>query len=214
MSTFHMPSLHGGHSGAGAIILAHVSTTTSTEETITIPVDDRVSGYLALLIQYSYQSGSPPTLVTPTGFTSIHDVAGSTSRGEICMKLLDGTETVLTGMTGATADNKHLFIFESTGGAITTLSSHDLAQQETSGTPNEQTPDPSAETDPCIVYGATHASSTGEFTVASPAFDGTTSISKGQAGYKIYNTGHAGHAIDADDNGNRNILMSGYIKTV
>ena len=202
----------GVASRGGGLILTRVSTTASTGSTITIPVDSRVSGHLAVLYQYSRKSGSAPSAITPSGFTNIITSTGSTSRGLCGMKILDGTETSLSGMS-ASADAKHLFIYS---GGFASVAAFDAAAQETSGNPASQTVNATTSdgTKPVLIVGAAHATNGANFTIYSPSADQSSSTGEGTAAVKAYQIGDVlfDHVIDMGDNGSRNHLMSCYLE--
>jgi hypothetical protein len=138
-----------------------VSATTSTTSTIAWPAD-RAAGDLAILVQGAGALNTPPTAVTPTGFTNIANTGASASAANRTMvdyKILTGSESGnITGMNGST-NRKNLFIYRPNS-AITTLTISTVNQQTTTGTPTNQTLSMSGLTGPYIGIAAYMSSGT------------------------------------------------------
>jgi len=90
---------------------------TSNTSTITVPSGVQASDFM-VLFDIAFGATSP-ALVTPSGFTAIKDSTGSNGRIAISRKqVLNSADagTTLTGMNGATSNNKILLVFRGTSG--------------------------------------------------------------------------------------------------
>lgn len=89
----------------------------SNTSTITVPSGVEAGDFMVLFD--TAFSGSSPTLVTPSGFTAVVSNTGSNGRIATSYKqVLSSADagTTLTGMDGATSDNKILLVFRGTNG--------------------------------------------------------------------------------------------------
>jgi len=130
----------------------------------------------------------------------------------ISSKILTGSEGSVTGMNGATENDKIGLVFRPSI-AISTVTAHSINGQVGSADPTAQVVDPSAETTAVIIVGvAAHRSATLSFSTFSPAADATVLNSDSDiiAGYKIYNSSPASTTIDMNDLGSFNWLGSLY----
>jgi len=166
----------------------------------TIPVAQRVSGYICVCL-----AGGASTPGTPTGFTSLASNSGGANGARLSYKVLDGTETTISP---SSASYTVLAIFQpSSAPSVSTGAAFN--SQGTSGDPSSQSVPASGYGTPSIVLGAACSNNavTG-FSTASPAFAGEIDGDRVRLGYKIYNSGPADHSIDMNDFGT-NVLMSG-----
>lgn len=192
------------------------SKSTSTGATITLPAS--VDGKLLVLMQYGRDNASPPSDVTPSGWTDVGaavNIAGNRVRMSCKYRIattMDSSATV-TGIDGGT-DGKILFVFSSDG-TITGVSPQDLAGEITNGDPAQQTINASAGAEPLIAlagYGVTH-----NFTIASDTFSpsasqATSSGIRHKAACKIYNSSAMDTTVDLPDIRNDNALHSFYLE--
>lgn len=174
------------------------------------------AGDLLVYVDFAVDNdNTPPTTVTPSGFTiEISDTNSSDPSAQANVSVLKaaGSEGALTGMNGSLNHKVGLVFRPST--SFTTIVSNDEATQLFNLNPSAQTCDPSAETTAVILLGIAGCdASTAAFSTASPAFDGTvlTGDSDLIVGYKIYNTSPASHSIDMADLGDKNWLASLYL---
>jgi hypothetical protein len=190
---------------------------TSTASTITFP-GGIIAGDLIVLLDVASTAGSPPSAVTPSGFTQIgSSITGTSTRQTLWLKLAAGTETGnLTGMNGTT-NRKAMYVFRGNV-AATAVNSGSVGGQMTAGNPTAQNVTASSGTPPLVVIGAYSvfgSSATVNPRTMSPAKDGE--IEAGGAGadawlaYKIYNSSPSDVSVDMDDEFSDNGLQSCYI---
>ncbi len=88
------------------------------------------------------QSGTstPPTAVTPTGFTRFHNqtIGGQLGRGCISAKILDGTEGTVNGMTAAEGSRKAIAVWHPSV-PIAGFTANAMSNEGTTGNPAAQT---------------------------------------------------------------------------
>lgn len=191
----------------------------TTTATITLPADIQ-SGDLIALYDFSdgALNGVAPSLVTPTGFTSVGSTTGNLRRSAISYKVAAGTEggTSITGMGGADNDQIKIVLVFRGSSVITAASSFDYAGQHTSGTPTTQTVDANAGTPPLIIlaaYGDVGGSGVVNVRGFSTTKDGeVASGTKVYFAWKAYITSPASTAITMNDEGNDNVMNSCYIQ--
>jgi hypothetical protein len=189
--------------------------TTSIASTITAPATIN-AGDLLVLVDRGMSDPGPPANVTPSGFTSIQTLAGSTySRYNISYKIAVGNEdsSTITGINGSLANLKTLFRFVPSN-AIITVTIGSLNHEVTDGNPVSQSCLASAGSVPLIVFGiyATTGNIDNATKVFNPAQD--TEVQNGVyllSRYKIYNTAPQNTTIDIDDQGSENMLTSFYL---
>lgn len=107
----------GGATGPGAPTFVG-SSTSADDPNISMP-GGIASGDLGIFIDIGNQFGSPPTDTLPSGWTRIGSTLTDTGGGygvgqrlNMAYKVLDGTETTLTGITGdAFGSGKHVLVF-------------------------------------------------------------------------------------------------------
>lgn len=199
---------------AGVSSLSYVGTADSSASTITIPATSQ-TGDIAILYDLAV-SGSIPTLVTPSGWTNRLNTTGSTFRLAVCSKILEAGEpgASITGMNGATVNNKMMMVFRPNI-PIGTATFSTFTGETGPADPASQSILASGQPAPVLVIAGCGASAGPSFSTASPAFDADVAASSPplRMGYKIYNAGStpADHTIDMADLGARNSLWGGYI---
>lgn len=160
-----------------------------------------------------------PTLAYPAGFTPLANVTGATLYvSAISYKICDGTEAgTLTGMTFVlTMGAKVLLVFRGNKPVAQVTPSGWQLTSAIGTPPALQNIVASAGATPLIVcgWGAGGTVSTVSFTTAAPAFDAavpTPSVQRGLAGYKIYNSSPADHALQMNNVGS-NAAGSGFLQ--
>lgn len=191
--------------------LSFVASETSTASTITIPASAQ-EGDVAILYDVA-NSGSTPTSVTPTGWTSIRSDAGSISRQNSSAKVLVAADAgaSITGMSGTNWENKTLIVVRPNVPARSFVAAG-ANGETTSGTPANQTVTASAGSAPLIVVaGYTISGSFGTLTF-SPTQDATVSNGSFQRlRYKIYNSAPADVTVGMSDAG-LNWMQSFYLQ--
>lgn len=206
--------------GFGAVSLASLTIvsedhTTSTASTITAPATIN-AGDLLVLVDFGSSNPGPPANVTPSGFTSIQTLAGSTyDRYNISYKIAVGNEdsSTVTGIDASTVNLKTLFRFVPSV-PVVAVTVGSLHHEVTDGDPASQSCLASAGSAPLIVFGV-YASASNVNTatlVFTPAQD--VEILSGtflSARYKIYNTAPQDTTIDMPDYGVENMLTSFYL---
>jgi hypothetical protein len=198
-------------------IAQQASASASSGTTITWPAV--AAGDIAVLFDVAANASGFPTAVTPTGFTNMCNVTGSSlQRAMMHFKLCDGTETgTLTCMNGALVNRRSMVTFRGTP-AITSAT-HGGAQNGSIGdtNPGGFTIASGSGVAPLIVVAGYYAAAAVDprtFTVGGiAAKDGEISFISNfeYQAWKIYLSGPADVTIDMDDEGNRNTIQGAYI---
>lgn len=213
----HLNGFNGRRISAAAtksLALITSGSASGTDSSIEIP------GTIAagdLCIIWNRASGFAVGFVTPSGFTVLTDITeggSNTIGGMISAKILDGTETTVTGMND-TAESWICAVFRPVGGTLTGFAFNELGEQATTGDPTLQNIDASAETNlPILLVGQMGCLTDGTISprTVDPAMDELTAANYHYAHYKIYNEGDTptDHDYDMDDEGT-NVLQSGYL---
>jgi hypothetical protein len=182
--------------------------TSADSATIAMPADIAAGDY-AWLVDFSQNtSTSAPALVTPSGFTNVLSQTSAATNGTRIaqsIKILDGTETTITGMAvGTRGALKLLLVFRATEGATwTRLNARTVVNGAGTGVANQTV---GAGTAPCIIVGCNFSKSG---TIPSPQISTgdndivtvtsvTTPANFGTAAYRINNTGAAAVTYNAD----------------
>lgn len=185
-------SAHQGHGGGlSGITWSFVDMVTSTASTIVVPGTAAVQDY-AFLIDIA-SGASPPASVTPTGFTLVDTISGSSrTRSTITYNRLaiGDLGSTITGINASTM-GKILIIFRPSSNTSTiTVSAVNTAGS--TSVPANQTVIASGATKPPVVISAFGTNSTGTISAASmtPTEDGTGNGVAGSklAKYKISNS--------------------------
>lgn len=176
------------------------------------------SGDLGVILQYGGGDGTP-SFSPISGWTSL--VVGATPGVDAgaagWCKILDGTETnIATGTTNSAQTANFAIVFRPSI-PITSVNIGTWSHEETDGNPSAQTANPSALPAPSIVFGLAGAlSSSFSFSTFSPSPNNTYTRDTGDlyaiTGYRIYNNTPQSTLIDMNDQGTRNVLISGYIQ--
>lgn len=206
--------------GAGELELTHISTTSNTSNTISISGVGMAAGDFCIIINTLHDGSPVPG--APSGFTTVKESSGGDGGIGVYYKVLSGSETTITsGASGVTSGQQALFaIIYRCGRSITTVTPSTWNGEATNLNPTSQSVDPTAVTTPVIVLGAAVSQSSAfNFSTASPAFDATASatwVSNSATraaciGRKLYNSSPSSHTIDIVDEGNSNVLVSGYL---
>lgn len=193
---------------------------TSVAASITAPASILAGDLLVLLDRAENLASPPPTLVTPTGFTSIGNLTdGTFARQNLSYKIADGSESSssITGMTGDEYVYKAMYVFRGNI-AISTASPLSVGGEATAANPVSQTVTAGSGATPLIVLGAYSVYSDSGLSTVDPRTFSTTKdgeISPNTSlylAYKIYNGTPANTSIDMDDEGVENFLQSCYLQ--
>jgi hypothetical protein len=132
--------------------LAYVDYVASGTDTITIPAA-AAAGDLAILYDLARSIASAPTLVTPSGWTTLSALQQSPVSAVLSYKILAAGEpgSTITGMNGNIADVKTLVVLRATP-ALAGVTVTDINEQATTGNPNAQTIE-ALTSYPYVVYG-------------------------------------------------------------
>lgn len=211
--------LKGIYKPTGAVsTLSYItSATVGSGPTITIPGTAQ-AGDLAVFIDWAVNSSGTPTLVVPSGWTSIQSNNNISTIRRVCSAKIIATGepgTSITGMDGGLGELKTILIFRGNI-ALTSFTAYSAAGALTTADPAGQTVTSSGGSTPLVVIGS--GSSTGVMTAQvsfTPAADGivdvTVSSNRYQStGYKIYNSSPANVTVDMADYGS-NGLQSFYL---
>lgn len=188
---------------------------TSTGANITISASAQ-AGDLAVICQQATSFGAAPSAVTPSGFTQVatntQSSGGFGLRCHVSFKLLVGGEGAVTGMDGGTNDRKQCFIFRSSLGALVAAASGMTWNAPAGGTgaPTPQTITSSGGMGAILALAFAASDGSVDFAGSTP-WDAEIMFSDNNIGtaWRIM-TSPADHTADADDNGDFNMLFSGY----
>lgn len=185
--------------------LAYVASADSSAATITIPATAQ-AGDLAVLYDLARNIIGTPTLVTPSGWTTLSDLTGGTGAAVLSYKILGAGDpgATITGMDGNIADAKSLEVFRATPSlaGVTVLES---AEQYTAGNPTAQVKTAQSAY-PYLVYGVCGGVSALPSWVSwDPA---TASIGYQRYGWKFFNDNAASCSVDCNDSGTGTFLQS------
>lgn len=174
------------------------------------------SGDLGVLFDFAANSDSTvPTSVYPSGWTAIGASENSTFatygfRQNMSYKVLDGTETTLTGMVGGLASNKLVLVFRKLVPALTWgTPAGVVAGVSFLGPTHPQTI--TVGTAPLIVIGMVMNNNNLVMTPAQTATisGGVGAFTRARAGYIIYGAGAVNNDVDIDT-GDGYIGIGGY----
>lgn len=192
----------------------------STASTITLPAGIIAGDLIVIYDRASNASSTSPTLVVPAGFTNGYDgplaSATNASRVSLSYKIATGSEssTVITGMN-ATSMFKAAMVFRGDI-PISLVTPYSFTSIMTDSNPTAQVVTSSAGPAPLIVFGAYGVGGSAAISprTMTPAAAGEITIGTSPGSYVkylIYNSAPADVTVDMDDEGNRNMLMSGYV---
>lgn len=176
------------------------NSSSSSTTTITIPSSVQ-SGDLGIIFNLAISIGAAPGNVTPSGFTAAGTSQTSTGGGlgvrwSMWYKVLDGTETTLTGMSGNAGQGATVAVFRKSSGTWGTPGSVQNQAALPAGTVTSKTV--TVGTAPMFVIGALGGASGAP--AFSPAQNADIELSTlVQGAYIIYNTGGSNVLIDSTD---------------
>jgi hypothetical protein len=213
-----MPAGIIASTAVAADTIDYVTHTTSSDPTITAPATINAGDLLILIDRADTELSTPPTDVTPSGFTQIltQTVTNGVDfaiRLSVSRKIADGTEdgSTITGMAGENQDYKILYQFRASFGAISSFSTSTPTQEGTTGNPAQQTVAASGGTEPVLGIAVWAASGTPDprTTSITPDHEITVNIRLVAHDY-VQNTSPADYTIDMDDETD-NILAGFYL---
>jgi hypothetical protein len=203
--------LLGAAGGPAELLLTYDQIVSSATETITIPETSQV-GDLAILVDTPLGS-SVPTLVIPSGWSSVYNFLGSASsnvRASFSYRVLTSGEpgSSITGMTGTVANRKSIMVFRPNkpiagvtgGGGTGTV---------TNGTPSAQTITSSSQSPPALAIGVALSSGTVVITADTMTIVATDVTTRSLL-YAIMNTTTSNHTFSSTDAGFNNTLAGCY----
>lgn len=184
-------------------------------QTITIP-GPVTAGDLCIIWNQGYNGGTPAD-VTPSGFTKLMTATLLGSRMSLFAKILTGSETTVTGLDGDSSVDRHWAVatfhpdFPISGFSNGMTPNSEI----TNGNPAAQTiTAASSPSKPIIVWGQMNTSGSVNPRTTSPVMNELTTMdAQHYAHYKIYSSSDTlvNHTYDMDDEGNANMLQSGYL---
>lgn len=186
--------------------LAYAASATSSAATITIPATAQ-AGDLAVLFDLARDIVSTPTLVTPSGWTTISDLTGGRGAAVLSYKILAAGEpgSTITGMDGNSADAKSLVVFRATP-TLAGVAVQDLGEQYTTDNPGAQTK-AAVTAYPYVIYGVCGGLSALP-TWASAWYSNTGSVGYQRYAWQIFNDTGASVSVDCNDSGTGTFLHS------
>lgn len=181
----------------------------SSASTVNMPAGIQ-AGDIAILMDYALNASGFPTDVVPSTWTQIGTslTIASLYRRVLSYKVLDGTETTITGMNGTTATRKTLIVFRGSG---TWGTPQDVAEQASVSNPTAQVVNVGSA--PLVVVGSYMGTGTVTTRTMTPTKDSevTAANNINYLAWCIYNTSPADTTVAMNDTGTGNILSSFYI---
>jgi hypothetical protein len=181
---------------------------TGSTATITIPVAGRVSGYFCVIFNKGTSGNATPSLFTSAASATIFNCSGN-----ISYKVLDGTETTVTGINEATA--RWVVAVFSPGMTIASVIYTASGDQASSLNPTLQNITVAGETTPLLIVA--HAGENANAPSPSAVPNDMSALTSGDvsevARYLIYDSGGtpANHTWDMNDQGG-NLRQSGFFE--
>lgn len=197
--------------------ITNPSYATSTASTITAPSDLQM-GDLLIIFDCASTAGSPPSTVTPAGFTSIDSQSGTSMTDAWYYKIADGSEASqsFTGMNGGYS-NRKLFVVFRANVPIIGVTVQSKVKQITASNPTSKTITSSGGTVPLLSLASwsnqidsNHISTRTQ----SPTLTEVNNTTHQYIGWIPYYTSPADVTFDMDDEGADNALMGCYLEVV
>lgn len=193
--------------------ISFFNSSVSSLSTISMPASIQ-AGDLAILCDYALNASGAPADVVPSLFTQFGTslVMATNYKRILSYKVLDGTETTITGMNGTSANRKTLIVFRKASG--TWSAPQDVAEQTTSGDPSAQVVNVSGESNPVVVIGSYAGTGTVSTRTMTPTKDSevTAANNVNYLAWCVYNSSPADTTVDMGDSGTGNILSSFYFE--
>ncbi len=201
--------------GLAALELSYVASSIASSVTVALPTG-WADGDLAILYEYAFDDGTATLGSDPAGWTLVskEETLGGANGRVLYRVLQSGDGSPNTGTT-AVEVNTCIIAYRPTR-SIASVTFSTWNKQGTTGNPTSQAVLASSGVSPLVVAAlAGAASGSYSFSTASPAFD-IDNVNDSGNGYfhaasKLYNTSPSDHTVDINDQGSRNVLMSGYI---
>lgn len=195
--------------------ITNPSSATSSASTVTAPADLQM-GDLLILFDCGSTGGSPPSAVTPSGWTQIDTQAGTSMRDSMCYKIADGTEasTSITGINGGYSNRKILAVFRANV-PIVRVSVSSVSKEITGSNPTSKTISASGGTAPLLVIASWSNqidSSAISPRTQSPTMTEISNTTHQYIGWVAYTSSPSDQSFDMDDEGFDNALMGFYIQ--
>ncbi len=215
-------NLNGFGAGGSSLPTYVDSTNSNNSADIVVPSGARDGDIAVLFDAVNNSSAPPPSLVTPSGWTTVVNSTFDNSRYAVSYKKLGSGDpgATITGMTSNNGKIKLMLVFRP-GSPVSSISTPTFGTEFTNSNPSSQTVSASGQAAPLIVLGGAgvFGASAPAFTTASPAFDGEVALARSlsgqyslRMGYTLYGSSPSDHSIDKGDDGSANILWSGYLK--
>src|SRR5690606_17531436 len=140
-------------------------------DTVSIAINDgsaadRQAGDFCLILNSGRSGGFVPNAVTPPGFTTLRTASANQFRATISPKILDGTETTVSGINGNDWEVWAVAVFRPAEPIFAFLD-HDTGNNDnTNSNPAPQTITIASGTAPIIAYGQM----TGRIDITTPIF--------------------------------------------
>jgi hypothetical protein len=193
-------------------MLSYVTVAHANTANITIPAA-AMPGDFAVLVDTPIGAGAP-TLVIPSGFTSVYDFSGSATsnlRASFSGKILVAADpgASITGMTGASASRKSVLIFRPTTQPFSVFSGGGGTGAFTDGDPAEQTITLTGLAVPIIAVGVNLSTGTSDLSSSQMTVLATDSGSRSLV-YSILRSNATNQLFNASDLGVNNLLAGCY----
>ena len=202
-----------------ATTFTFVASSSGSGTTITIP-GTPTAGDLCIIWNTATNSGGIPPDVTPAGFTKLATFASSEGwweRASVFAKKLDGTETTVTGLNGPNGTRWIAATFHPDSPFLSFANGMTPNGEWTNGNPASQTiTSASAASLPAMLWGqmSLWSSVTISPRTTSPAMSEIAgAVGNHFAHYRViaYGATPDDNTYDMDDEGNSNVLQSGYL---
>lgn len=196
--------------------ITNPSSATSTTSTITAPSDLQAGDFL-LLFDCASTSLSPPTVVTPTGWTALDSQSGTSMTDAMSYKIADGTEagSSITGMNGGYSNRKLLVVFRGNVPFIAATIQSKVKQITASNPTSKTITSGSATTSILVIASWSDQIDSNDISprTQSPTMTEVNNTTHQYIGWiPYYSSGWTDQTFDMDDEGADNALMGCYIE--
>lgn len=207
--------LNGFGMGGGPVSgFTLVGSDSAADATIDLTGISIAGGDLCVVFNAAYSSGAAPASVTPTDFTVLDDATGAVEiRMMISAKILNGSETTLTGMNGGFGEQWVAAVFRPNG-SLTSFAGNSFLDSITTGNPSAlNVTAASAATHPVIVVGHMFgATNPVDPRTTSPSMEEIAGSSTAHyAHYLVYAAGAGDQSYDMADEGSYQGIQAGYL---
>jgi hypothetical protein len=185
-----------------------------TGSTITIP-GSILAGDICVISNFGKSSSGTVADALPSGFTAYQNTASNATTGQVrhclCYKVLDGTETTVTGIN-TTEMAWIVVVYRPDIPILTAVTGQAVVGGSSTGNIASVTiTAASASTLPALLIGGMTSDGAIDPRSVSPSMNELSVDTRHYFHHLVYNSGPSDHTYDMDDEGGRNIMGCGYL---